>query len=417
MARTWNRRPSSEAWRSTSRSCGSRRSMRAASTPSMLGGSVALPLRADGEQLLEEQRVALGGGHDALGRRGVEPVGERVHERPRVRAVERLELEQRAVGVRRGPAGPRLEQLGPGEAEQQDRRAARERQRVLDEVEQRRVGPVRVLDHGEQRALARRGLEHAADRPGGLAGLRGLVGAARARRARAGRSRRRGRRPRAAPGSTPRRARRSTPRMSCASGRAAAAAAIGMAAAERHRRRRRPGARHQLAGEPRLADPRRADHGEAAARSRLACAARSAARSAASSRARATNGPSRGAGDVRREPRQPPGGDLACGRPRTATGAAASVTQPAAGERAASPRRAGSRRRARPRASAAARCIASPRARPPAPTKTSPDATPIPIAGRAAVLAAERVGERARAPHAARAPPAPRAAGRPRGGR
>ena len=37
---------------------------------------------------------------------------------------------------------------------------------------------MRVLDHGEQRPVARRRLEHAADRPGGLAGLRRLVGPA-----------------------------------------------------------------------------------------------------------------------------------------------------------------------------------------------------------------------------------------------
>ena len=71
--------------------------------------------------------------------------------RPRRRAARAASSALSARGA--AQSGRVLEQLGAGEAEQQDRRATRECQRVLDEVEQRGVGPVRVLDHGEQRAV------------------------------------------------------------------------------------------------------------------------------------------------------------------------------------------------------------------------------------------------------------------------
>ena len=99
--------------------------MRAASTPSMLGGSAApSPSARTASELLEEERVALGGGHDRARPRGASPSAIAATSARAPVAVERLELQQRAVGLRRRPAGPRLEQLGPGEAEQQDRPAA-----------------------------------------------------------------------------------------------------------------------------------------------------------------------------------------------------------------------------------------------------------------------------------------------------
>ena len=71
-APTWKLRPWTEACSSTARSPGSSRSMRAASTAWMLDGSAPLAvLGADRDELLEEERVALGRLDDPLRRAGV----------------------------------------------------------------------------------------------------------------------------------------------------------------------------------------------------------------------------------------------------------------------------------------------------------------------------------------------------------
>ena len=54
----------------------------------------------------------------------------------------------------RGGPGRRLEEVGPGGAVQQDRGTAREADQVLDEVEQRRLGPVDVVHDDDERPVA-----------------------------------------------------------------------------------------------------------------------------------------------------------------------------------------------------------------------------------------------------------------------
>ena len=61
-------------------------------------------------------------------------------------------------------AGPLVEQLRPREAEQQDRRAAREVGDVVDQVEERRLAPVDVVEDDDERPLAGGVLEQRADR-------------------------------------------------------------------------------------------------------------------------------------------------------------------------------------------------------------------------------------------------------------
>ena len=136
-----------------------------------------------------------------------------------------------------------------------------------------------------------------------------------------------------------------------------------MAAADDHRVL--ADARDELAGQARLADPRRADHREAAAGPSF-CAARSAARAPrARCAGRRTARRADGRRRLRPQPEQPPRRDLGV-PPRAATGAAASVSSPPPpGARLSSPIRISPPRA--PRASAAARCTASPRARPPGP--------------------------------------------------
>ena len=64
-----------------------------------------------------------------------------------------------------------VEELGPRRAEQQDRRVARLLGQVLDERQERRLGPLQVVEDDHERAALRDPLEELAHRPGGhLAG-------------------------------------------------------------------------------------------------------------------------------------------------------------------------------------------------------------------------------------------------------
>jgi hypothetical protein len=224
-----------------------------------------LGLRSDRHELLEEQRIALGGRQDAAGGGRVElGAGDRLDQRERVRAVERVEREHRPAAAWRRPGGAILEQLGAGEADDRDRRAGRERDNVLEQLEQRRVGPVRVLDDEHERALGGDRLEQPPHRPERLARLRRVVGEAdRAEHAGGDRL-----------GLVDARQRRIEPLRGRAAGELADhlrerpvrdRIAVGKAAPDRDRRRSGD-VGHELAREPRLADPGRPDDCHQAAR-------------------------------------------------------------------------------------------------------------------------------------------------------
>ena len=70
-----------------------------------------------------------------------------------------------ALSLPPAQAGALFEQLGPGEADDQHRRVALRLGEVLDEVEQRRLGPVDVLEHEDERAARARAPRTAAERP------------------------------------------------------------------------------------------------------------------------------------------------------------------------------------------------------------------------------------------------------------
>ena len=72
---------------------------------------------------------------------------------------ERLEKDRCRVELAAAPAGPDVEQLGAGEAKEQDRSAARPVGDVLDEVEHRRTRPVEVVDDQHERLRQRTALE------------------------------------------------------------------------------------------------------------------------------------------------------------------------------------------------------------------------------------------------------------------
>src|SRR5207302_2040317 len=71
---------------------------------------------------------------------------------------ERLEEHGGGVDASAGPARAGVEQLGTSEADEQDRRAARLGD-VLDQVEKRRLGPVKVVEDCDERLPAREGFE------------------------------------------------------------------------------------------------------------------------------------------------------------------------------------------------------------------------------------------------------------------
>ena len=73
---------------------------------------------------------------------------------------QRLERDRRAA-----PARALVEQVGSREAEKQDRCVAAPAGDVLEQVEERRLGPVDVLEADDERALARERLEQPPDRP------------------------------------------------------------------------------------------------------------------------------------------------------------------------------------------------------------------------------------------------------------
>ncbi len=113
-----------------------------------MGGTSTSPSPALADQrqhLLDEERVAV--------RRGEDPGADVVVERRTVEQPvdqplalvrrERLEQHRGRVELAAAPARPSVEQVGPGEAEEEDRGVAGEVGDVLDEVEQRRLAHCR----------------------------------------------------------------------------------------------------------------------------------------------------------------------------------------------------------------------------------------------------------------------------------
>ena len=76
------------------------------------------------EHLLDEERVPVGGLQDSLAHvvGDLRPTGEPRDQQLAVLDGERLEQDRRRIELAAAPAGPELEQLGAGDAEQEDRR-------------------------------------------------------------------------------------------------------------------------------------------------------------------------------------------------------------------------------------------------------------------------------------------------------
>ncbi len=115
------------------------------------------------DHLLDEQRVPLGRLPDPVDQACVD-VAEAFDHRVRVFGTKRLEQHRRRVDLASRPAGAAVEELRPSGAQQQDRRVAREIGDVLDEVEERLLAPVDVVEHADHRPCGRDPLQQLAER-------------------------------------------------------------------------------------------------------------------------------------------------------------------------------------------------------------------------------------------------------------
>src|SRR5262245_60298397 len=128
----------------------------------------------EGKHLLEEERIALRHLHDPLVKLGGHLP--ELREQPlRLARVERLEQNGGRVPLAATPRRPTLQQLRPRQAQQQDGRITREVGEVLDEIEQRLLGPVQVVEDADERLRLRLLLEQLAKAPGDLLGARGKL--------------------------------------------------------------------------------------------------------------------------------------------------------------------------------------------------------------------------------------------------
>ena len=150
----WKSSPSTAPRSSTARSCGSSWSSRAARSARSVGGTSTSPSSVASASI----SVMKSGLPPALSAiRRAQILGQRLSDQ-RVRLVRRERLEPQ----RHRPGRAALEQLRPGHAQQQQRRARREQRHRLDQVEERLLAPLQVVEADDERRLL---LEQLAERP------------------------------------------------------------------------------------------------------------------------------------------------------------------------------------------------------------------------------------------------------------
>ena len=118
-----------------------------------------------GEHLLDEERVAFGCAGDSSPHL-VGEVGFADEVRDQLRALvvgERLEEDGSRIQLASRPAGSSVEQLRPGHAEEQDRHSPRPVCEVLDEVEERLLAPVYVVEDDDKWPAGRQSFEEHAN--------------------------------------------------------------------------------------------------------------------------------------------------------------------------------------------------------------------------------------------------------------
>ena len=123
--------------------------------------------------LLDEERIAA--------RRRQDPLACRRLELPLAGRASSSRPASSWRAARAGPLPPQpappVEQLGPRHAHQQDRGAGRDEGDVLDEIQERLLAPLDVIEYRDQRPLGGDRLEQLAKRPGDLVGRRDALAA------------------------------------------------------------------------------------------------------------------------------------------------------------------------------------------------------------------------------------------------
>ena len=124
----------------------------------------------EADHLLDEERVPLGRPEDPAAQRMIDlgAVEQALDELLGVACREGLQQHGRRVQLAAAPVRPAVEQLGARHAEQQDRGVAAQVGDVIDEVEERVLAPVNVVEDGDERRAARLGLEQSPHCPGDL---------------------------------------------------------------------------------------------------------------------------------------------------------------------------------------------------------------------------------------------------------
>ncbi len=127
------------------------------------------------QELLDEERISLRGSHDPLADLVVEVchAEEVLGDRGRVLLRQAVELDAARAGARR-PLREALDELVPSRADEEERGVGRSGDDLLDEIEERRFGPMDVVEEDEKRAFRREALEELSRPPDELRdGIRG----------------------------------------------------------------------------------------------------------------------------------------------------------------------------------------------------------------------------------------------------
>ena len=126
------------------------------------------------QHLLEEERVAAGCAADGFGSLLIERAGEILEQLGCVFGLQGRQLDRRHSRPRR----PDLGEVAAGKAADEDRRVARPAGEVLDQVEERGLRPLDVVQHEQHRPLAGERLEQPPESPVDLVAARMRLGAA-----------------------------------------------------------------------------------------------------------------------------------------------------------------------------------------------------------------------------------------------
>ena len=150
--------------------------MRAVSRACSVGGTSQTGsfLGKRGDELFDEQRVAFGGLHDPLDGVG-RALPEVAHELGAVIRGQRLEHEDGGVGAGSRPRRTLVEEVGSSRAQDQQRDLLCERRHIFDQVEERGLGPVDVVEDDQQRRHPGHRLEELPRTPRDLLGRGGRV--------------------------------------------------------------------------------------------------------------------------------------------------------------------------------------------------------------------------------------------------